>query len=237
VIRVRVDKDPWQDNKVRQALKKCIDRQKMLDLAWFGEGVLGHDAHVAPVHPEYCKKDIPAYDLEGAKKLLQEAGLTLPVSVELSTQAARAEPAMAQALKESAAGAFDIQLNILPSADYWDKWTEVPLGITIWAHRPLGTMVPALAYVADDQGKPVPWNETYWVDQEFSDLLKQAEKTLDVEARREIMCKLEDIQMERGSVGIAFWTNVWYIANKRIKNVAAHPTNYDILYNAWIDEA
>jgi peptide/nickel transport system substrate-binding protein len=235
VIRMRADKEPWSDNRVRQALKKCIDRQKMLDLAWFGEGVLGHDAHVAPVHPEYCEKEIPAYDLEGAKALLQEAGLTLPVAVELSTQEARAEPAMAQALKESATGAFDIKLNILPSANYWDVWTEVPLGITIWAHRPLGTMVLALAYTADAEGKPAPWNETYWVDEEFSTILKEAEQTLDVEQRRELMCQLEDIQMERGSVGIAFWTSVWYIAHEKVQNVDAHPTNYDILNEAWID--
>jgi len=237
VIRMRVDKEPWTDVRVRNALKKCIDRQKMLDLAYFGEGVLGHDTHVAPIHPEYCKKDIPAYDLEGAKKLLQEAGLTLPVAVELTSQQSRAEPVMAQALKETAAGAFDISLNLVPSADYWDKWTEVPLGITIWSSRPLGTMVLALAYTGDAQGKPVPWNETYWVDPEFDSLLKEAEKALDVEKRREIMCKLETIQMERGGVGIAFFTNVWYIANKRIKNVGAHPTNYDILYDAWIDES
>ncbi len=238
VIRMRADQEPWSDNRVRQALKKCIDRQKMLDLAWFGEGVLGHDSHVAPVHPEYCEKEIPAYDPEGAKQLLEEAGLTLPVEVELSTQEARAEPAMAQALKESAvAGGFDIKLNILPSAQYWDVWTEVPLGITIWAHRPLGTMVLALAYTADADGKPVPWNESYWVDDEFSTLLKEAERTLDVDERRQIMCKLEDIQQERGSVGIAFWTSVWYIAHEKIKNVDAHPTNYDILYEAYIDEA
>jgi len=144
---------------------------------------------------------------------------------------------MAQALKESAAaGGFNIELNIMPSAQYWDVWTEVPLGITIWAHRPLGTMVLALAYTADDEGNPVPWNETRWVDEEFSQLLKEAERTLDVEKRREIMCQLEDIQMERGSVGIAFWTSVWYIAHKRIKNVRAHPTNYDILFDAWIDD-
>ena len=59
VIRMRVDKEPWTDIRVRNALKKCIDRQKMLDLAWFGEGVLGHDTHVAPAHPENCKKDVP----------------------------------------------------------------------------------------------------------------------------------------------------------------------------------
>ena len=155
VIRMRADVKPWDDVKVRQALKKCFDRQKMLDLAWFGEGVLGIDAHVAPVHPEYCPKDIPAYDPEGSKKLLAEAGYPDGLEVELTTQEARAEPAMAQALKESAiAGGFNVKLNIVPSADYWNVWTEVPLGITIWAHRPLGTMVMTLGYTADAEGKP-----------------------------------------------------------------------------------
>ena len=238
VVRMRVDKEPWTDNRVRQALKKCFDRQKTLDLAWFGEGVLGHDTHVAPAHPEYCPKEIPAYDPEGSKRLLQEAGLTLPVSVELTTQTSRAEPAIAQVLKESAvAGGFDISLNIMPGAGYWDIWTEVPLGITIWLDRPLGTMVLALAYTSDDEGKPVPWNESYWVDEEFDTLLKEAERTLDVEKRRAIMCQLEDIQMERGSIGVPFFANTWYITSERIKGVDAHPQGADLLEEAYIDEA
>ena len=198
VVRIRVDQEPWTDNRVRQALKKCFNRQEMLDLAWYGQGALGHDAHVAPVHPAYCQKDIPAYDPEGSKKLLAEAGFPDGLQVVLSCQQARAEPMMAQALKESAAaGGFDIKLDLMPSSSYWDKWTELPLGITIWTHRPLDTMVLSLAYTADAEGKPVAWNETAWVDEEFSSLLKEAEQTLDVEKRRAIMCKLEDIQQER----------------------------------------
>jgi peptide/nickel transport system substrate-binding protein len=238
VIRMRVDTEPFSDVRVRNALKKCIDRQKALDLAWFGEGVLGHDAHIAPVHPAYCPKPIPPYDPEGAKKLLAEAGYPDGLEVDLFTQEARAEPALAQSLKETAAaGGFNINLNILPSASYWDMWTEVDLGITIWAHRPLGTIVLALAYTADEDGKPGAWNETRWVDDEFVTLLREAERTLDVEARREIFCKLEDIQMERGPVGIAFWTSVWYICHEKFQNVRAHPTNYDHFDNVWIDES
>ena len=234
VIRMRVDTEPFSDNRVRQALKMCIDRQKMLDLAFFGQGVLAHDAHIAPVHPAYCEKDIPAYDPEGAKALLAEAGYPDGLTVDLFTQEARAEPAMAQSLKETAAaGGFEINLNILPSAQYWDMWTEVDLGITIWANRPLGTMVPALAYAADAEGNPAAWNETRWVDEEYSELLRQAERTLDVEARREIFCKMEDIQMERGSAGIAFYTNVWYVCHERFENVQAHPTNYDHFDIVW----
>ncbi|MBN1178997.1 MAG: ABC transporter substrate-binding protein [Anaerolineae bacterium] len=237
VIRMRVDTEPFSDNRVRQALKKCIDRQAALDLAWFGEGALGHDAHIAPVHPAYCEKPIPAYDPEGARALLAEAGYPDGLTVDLFTQEARAEPAIAQSLAETARdGGFTINLNILPSASYWDMWTEVDLGITIWAHRPLGTMVPALAYTADEAGNPGAWNETRWVDEEYSELLHQAEQTVDVEARREIFCQMEDIQQERGSVGIAFWTNVWYVCHEKFQNVRAHPTNYDHFDNVWIQE-
>jgi peptide/nickel transport system substrate-binding protein len=237
-IRMRVDQPPFDNVKVRQALKKCIDRQKMLDLAWFGEGVLGHDSVFAPVHPEYCPKDTPAYDPEGAKALLAEAGYPDGLEVELSTQQARAEPAMAQSLAETAAaGGFKINLNILPSAQYWDVWTEVPLGITIWAHRPLGIMIPALAFTADADGNPAAWNETRWVDDEYIALLRQAESTLDVEKRREIVCQMEDIEAERGACGIAFFTSVWYVCHERFKGVRAHPTNYDLFDEVWEEKS
>ncbi len=237
-IRMRVDQEPFNDVRVRQALKMCIDRQKMLDLAWFGEGVLGHDTVFAPIHPEYAEKPIPAYDPEGAKALLAEAGYPDGLTVELSTQEARAEPAMAQSLKETAAaGGFNINLNIMPGASYWDVWTEVPLGITIWAHRPLGIMIPALAFTADETGAPAAWNETRWVDEEYVTLLREAERTLDVEARREIASQMEDIEMERGACGIAFFTSVWYVCHERFQGIRAHPTNYDLFDEVWDNTA
>jgi len=237
-IRMRVDQPPFDDVRVRQALKKCVDRQKMLDLAWFGEGVLGHDSAFAPIHPEYCEKPIPAYDPEGARALLAEAGYPDGVTVDLSTQHARAEPAMAQSLKETAAaGGFNINLNILPSAQYWDIWTEVPFGITIWAHRPLGIIVPALAFSAEADGTPAAWNETRWVDEEYLTLLRQAESTLDVEARRAIACKMEDIEAERGACAIPFFTNVWYVCHERFQGIRAHPTNYDLFDEVWDETA
>ncbi|MGC9336413.1 MAG: hypothetical protein ACP5JJ_19930, partial [Anaerolineae bacterium] len=109
------------------------------------------------------------------------------------------------------------------------------LGITPWTHRPLGTQALKLAYTADDKGKPVAWNETRWVDEEFSALLAEASGILDVERRRKIFCQLEQIQMDRGSVGIAYWMNTWMCVNKRVQNAVAHP-NLNLLFNeVWLE--
>ena len=238
VVRMRVDQEPWSDNRVRTALKLCQDRQKILDLSYNGEGVLSLDAHFSPVHPAYAERPIPAYDPEGALALLEEyaaeKGIQLPLQVTLSTKNDLSEPEIAQTLRESAAaGGFDITLDITEPNGYWDRWTEVPLGITIWGHRSLDTMVPPLAYIADADGNPVPWNETRWVDAEFSEKLRQAELTLDIEARREIIGELEDIMQERGPIGNSYWTNEWEIIRKEFQNVIAHPANFDFYYSVW----
>ena len=141
----------------------------------------------------------------------------------------------AEILKQDAAPAgFRINIQTMPTSQYWEKWTEVDLGITPWMHRPIGTMVLNLAYIADDAGKPVPWNETRWSDPEFSKLLKEANGILNVDERRKIFCKLEDIQQERGSIGIPFWRNAWYIMRKNVQNVTPVPPIYMTLNEAWL---
>ena len=235
VLRMRVDLEPWNDNRVRTALKLCQDRERILQLSYFGEGVLSIDAHVAPVHPEYCEQPIPAYDPDGARALMEdyaaEKGISLPLRVVLSTKNDQNEPDFAAVLKELALPAgFDIELDVTEPDGYWDRWTEVPLGITAWTHRPLGTMVLSLAYIGDAIGT---WNETRWVDEEFEANLRQAEATLDVEARREIMCVLEDIMQKRGPIGNSYWKNVWNITHERFEGIVAHPTAYDFFYEIY----
>ena len=237
VLRMRVDLDPWKDNRVRTALKKCQNREAILDKAYFGQGALGGDFHVSPVHPEYAPIDLPKYDPEGARKLLEEADVPIPLPVAISVGTGWTDiVAYIETLKEDAkAGGFDITLDTMPNSAYWDKWTETPVGVTPWTHRPLAVMVLPLAYIGDANGNPVPWNESRWIDQEFSDLLKKAQGTIDVEARRAIMKDLERIQMERGSIAIAWWQSVWNIKLPKCQNMPAHPTHYQIWREAWLD--
>ena len=235
VMRMRVDLEPWTDNNVRMALKLCQNHEKILSLAYFGQGLEGQDFHVYRDHPEYCAKPVPAYDPERAKQLLADAGY--PNGLDVSIAVGTGWPdivSYAEILKEDAAPAgFNITLNTMPNSQYWEQWTEVDLGVTPWTHRNPGTWTLNLAYTADSEGNPVAWNESRWVDDEFSRLLTQANGTLDIEARRQLFCDLEQIQMDRGSIGIPYWMNIWMVHRNTVMDVVPHPNIYMLFNATW----
>lgn len=235
VLRVRVDQEPWTKNEVRLALKHCHNREKILALALQGQGTIGNDSHVAPAQPEYV--DIPPYpfDPAKAKELLAQAGYPDGVTVELVVASDWPESmAYAQALKEdAAAGGFTINLKPMPASQYWDGWTDWNMGITWWSHRTLAPMLLPLAYISDDTGKPVPWNETRWVDEEFNALVKESMKTLDLDKRCEIIGKCEQIQKERGSICTPFFMNVWKIYDKKFHGIVPSPEEFAIFHETW----
>jgi peptide/nickel transport system substrate-binding protein len=237
-VKMRIDGEPWQDNRVRKSLKMCLDRAKILNLAAYGEGTLGIDAHVAPANPEWCPKPIPKYEPDKAKAIMQEwakeKGISLPIKVTLSTKNDHHDPEIAQAVKELAKPAgFEIALDITEPKAYWSRWTEVPFGVTSWLHRPLATMVLPMAYTKASIGA---WNETRWHDDEFDKYLEQANMTLDIKERVKIMCNIEDIMQERGPVGISYWLKCVEVMNKKVKNVKAHPSQYNtFVRDMWLD--
>jgi peptide/nickel transport system substrate-binding protein len=237
VLRLRVDQEPWTKNEVRQALKHCQNREKILALALQGQGTIGNDTHVGQANPEYV--DVPPYPFDTAKslELLKAAGVETPVKVELSVASDWPESmAFAQALKEdAAAGGFEITLKPMPATEYWNIWTTANMGITWWSHRTLAPMTLAVAYTADADGNPGAWNESGWVDEEFSTILTEAIGTLDVEKRKELVGKLEVIQKERGSILLPFFMSVWKIYKKNVHDIEPTPDEYAIFYETWKD--
>ena len=114
-----------------------------------------------------------------------------------------------------------VKINVMPSTQFWEVWTKVPFGFTGWTHRPLGTMVLGLAYRTG-----VPWNEAKYSNKDFDSLLTEAEGTLDVAKRREIMAKLEAILQDDGPIVQPLWRSVFTYMDKRVQGFKMHPTQY-----------
>jgi len=228
----RVDLEPFNDKRVRQAIAKSLDNAALKALVFPEGGDVGENHHVAPIHPEYFPLPPPQRDIEGAKALLAEAGKeNLEVTIDVGNTDGPWHQALAEAMRDQAAEAgITINVNVMPAAKYWEIWTETPFGATAWTHRPLGTMVLSLAYRTG-----VAWNETRYSNPEFEKALDEAEATLDVEARRAIMERVERIMQEDVPTLIPVWRPLFTAASNKVHNYPPHPTNYHQFNKVWIE--
>ena len=102
-----------QSAKVRQALDLVIDREAVNQVVYNGEFVPGNQ-WVNPEHPYYQKAHpVRARDLDKAKALLKEAGITGPVTVDLMVPKNVEREAVAQVIQSMAAEAgFDLKIRV-----------------------------------------------------------------------------------------------------------------------------
>src|SRR5262249_33799881 len=132
---MRVDVAPFNDVRVRQAMRLIVDRQQMVDQALLGEGRVAHDLY-NPFDPCYAK-DLPQrkQDLDKARALLKEAGHEA-LSVELVTAPVNAGVVEAsQVLVEQAkAAGIDIRLRKLdPSSFFGPDYLKYTFAVDNWS--------------------------------------------------------------------------------------------------------
>jgi peptide/nickel transport system substrate-binding protein len=224
VARGKVTQKPFDDPRVRKALRLAVDNRVIQQLVHRDRGLPAEHHHVSPVHPEYAELPFMERDLPGAKKLLAEAGY--PQGLDLPAMDCIASPswqfnaaqAMVEQWKEAGIRA---RVNLLPSTEFWQVWDKTPFGFTGWSHRPLGIMVMGLGYRSG-----VPWNESDYANPEFDRLLSEAEGLLDVDARREVMTKLQKIMQDDGPIIQPLWRSELTFMDKRVKGFQMHPSTY-----------
>jgi peptide/nickel transport system substrate-binding protein len=106
-----------QSEKVRQALDLSIDREALNQVVFNGEFTPGNQ-WVSPTHPYYQKAfPIRPRDVEKAKALLKEAGVSLPITVDYMVTKGAENEAVAQVVQSMAAETgFDLKIRVIEFA-------------------------------------------------------------------------------------------------------------------------
>jgi peptide/nickel transport system substrate-binding protein len=223
VARTKVTDKPFDDPRVRKAMRLAVDSASVLQLAARGLGVAAEHHHVCPIHPEYAELPPMKRDVEAAKALLAEAGYPDGIDTEIAGNADESweVDAIQTMVEQWREAGIRVKINIMPGAQFWEVWDKVPFGMTNWTHRPLGIMVLALAYRTG-----VPWNESNYSNERFDALLSKAEGIVDVEERRKVMAEIEALMQEDGPIVQPVWRSVFTAYDKRVKGFEMHPTSY-----------
>jgi peptide/nickel transport system substrate-binding protein len=230
-VRMRVDSPPFDNPKVRQAMRCAVDTTAVLQFGLSGLGYEGEHHFVSKVHPEYAQIPPVTRDVEKAKRLLAEAGHTDGIDAKLYLKSSPAwESQVVQTMIEQWKEAgIRIQMNPVPSSQYWEVWKKVPLGFTDWNHRPLGIMLYGLCFRTNGS-----WNESGYSNPEFDKALLEAEGKLDVNERRETMAILEQIMLDDGPIVQPVYRSIFGVYTDRMKNFTMHPTNYNYYKDVWL---
>ncbi|MGR3634068.1 MAG: ABC transporter substrate-binding protein [Limimaricola soesokkakensis] len=218
-VRFNQDSPPYDNKDVRNALQMAVDNAIVLELGYNGRGTVAENHHVCPIHPEYAQIDPPVHDPAAAKALLDEAGFGNEtfelISIDDAWQAASCDAVAAQ-LRDAG---IQIERQVLPGSTFWNDWLEYPFSATEWNMRPLGVQILGLAYKSG-----VPWNETAYSSEEFDTLLAEAMSLADVEARREVMAKMEKLLQDDGVLIQPYWRSLYRHYTDKVQGAEMHPT-------------
>jgi peptide/nickel transport system substrate-binding protein len=201
---MRCDQAPFNDNRVRQAMKLIIDRPQMLDVAGGTFGTLGNDIF-GKFFPDYDSSLAQReQNVDQAKSLLRQAGQQ-DLTVQLVTaDVATGMVEQAQVLSQQAqAAGVTIKVNEVTSAQIygsnflnWEFSQDYWYGKDYLYQMSLNTITGA----SDD--------EDHFNSPAFDALYAQANRTADPAKRAKIIAEMQTIDYNEGGYLIPYYSNI-----------------------------
>jgi peptide/nickel transport system substrate-binding protein len=210
-----------QSAKVRQALDLSIDREAINQVVFNGESRTGNQ-WVNPDHPYYQKAfPIRGRDVEKAKALLKEAGVTPPINVDFMVPKNAETEAVAQVVQSMAAEAgFDMKIRVTELATSLKQAEvgEFQAFLLNWSGRidPDGN-----CYVFMHTGGPQSNSE--WRNAEADKLLDDARLVSDVAQRKALYEKLTRLVTEDEPIIYLYHRRLLFAHTNRLEGYKQMP--------------
>jgi peptide/nickel transport system substrate-binding protein len=219
------DTPPFDDLRVRQAMKLVVDRQAMVDTVLQGFGEPGADDPLPVEAPASFTKEAPKADVAKAKLLLAQAGHPEGLKIDMFT--ADGVPGMVRMAKLYAqmakAAGIQITVNVTPTESYWDDvWLKRPLVTSSWSMRPASE---ALSYPYRSTSDV---NETHWKRQDYDDLLAKAEATANPAERAKAYQAAGRLLAEEGGVIVPLFVHQVLALRKGCSGYTPHTQYFNV---------
>jgi peptide/nickel transport system substrate-binding protein len=199
-----VDMPPFDDNRVRQAMRLIVDRQAMIEQVASGYGFVANDVY-SPFDEGY-DSSLPQreQDIPRAKSLLKAAGKD-GMTVDLHTTNGSSGMIPTATVFATQAKAAGITVNVKNEPNYYsESYLKVAFSGDFWGTRGY------LNQVQQGSLPTSPYNETHWPPKSgpgsnFASLYNQALAATETSKRVELEHEMQKLEYENGGYIIPFF--------------------------------
>jgi peptide/nickel transport system substrate-binding protein len=194
-ITMRCDKPPFDDNRVREAMKLIPDRPTMLKSVFGDNGNVAND-HFGRYTPAVESLQLPQHeqDLEKASSLLKAAGMSGSKFQLYTTEVA---PGMTQAAQvfatQAQSGGINVEAIKQPVTEYFARsYLKQPFAMDYWAYEPY-LVTAGQATITN-----AVFSATLFSNPTYDKYYEEATETLDENLRKELIQKMVKIDWAEG---------------------------------------
>jgi peptide/nickel transport system substrate-binding protein len=218
-----VDKPPFTDVRVRQALRLLADRQQLIDVALDGFGTVANDLYGKGL--EFYDSGLPQHhrDVAQARSLLRQAGYGSGLTLRLQTSDIAPGTVAAATLFQQQAAAGGVTINVSqvnPSAYFnpTELYLKMPFAQTFWAGFDTLENLYQYALLPGAAG-----NESHWDSKDTTGLIRAASSARSPAAAGRAWAAVQQQQWSDG--GYIWWANADNLdaASDRVAGITPGP--------------
>ena len=203
IVVMRTTAKPFDDVRVRQAIKYAVDRQALLQAVLQGHGSVGNDQPIVPASPFWGNVPVAEYSVDKARALLAEAGYDQGLALTLVYAPIRpaweATAVALQAMLE--AMGITLTLEKTPVEGYWGgPFANANFALS-WG---LGYIDPGMLLNTEYRSNAL-FNATAWQNADLDKLIDEAVAAQDESKRKEIYTQIQTLISEEGAVLIPYF--------------------------------
>ena len=215
-ITMRVDRPPFDDVRVRQALRLAVDRHEVVESAYGGYGRPASDLY-SLYDPDYDHSLHRSQDLEQAKSLLRQANQTNLSVTLVTSNVLSGTIGMCEVVAQNASLA-GVRVNIRQvdaATLFGPSFLSWPLAIDIYQ----GLRYLTTSAICD--GPNATLNETHFKNPRYERLWKEASATASPSRRKELLTEMQTILFNEGGYLIPAYPNALSAYSSRVAGFPA----------------
>lgn len=225
-IRMNQKTEALQDQQTRQAIDAAYDKKPLTETL-LGNGSLPAD-YIVPqeLDPKYDKtRQIEAsFDATQAKQVLADQNLELTMIIEDDDVSKKIGEYIQGSLKQQN---VDVKLLSLPKKERLAREGrgDYDLSLASWAPDYQDATTYLNLFMTGN-----PFNMMDYSNEQYDELLKQAENELDQDKRLELLSEAETMLLDDQAISPVYQRKNAFLQNTEVKNLARHNVGTDISY-------